>query len=381
MTRPAAQAWSEVGILDLVTIASGQVDPRLAAFRTLPLIAPDHIESGSGRLLSVETAAEQGAISGKYLVQPGDVIYSKIRPNLRKAHLARFRALCSADMYPLRPKSGVSPEFILSTLLSETFTAFAVSTSMRSGIPKINRAELAEYQLLAPPGDEQRAIGRALRDADSLTDSLEELIVKKRDIKQGMMQQLLTGATRLAGFSGDWSVRRLGDLLSYEQPGRYLVASTEYVEAGGVPVLTAGKTFILGYSTETTGIFDSLPVIIFDDFTTASRYVTFPFKAKSSAMKMLHAKQGVILRYIFERMQLIDFQVADHKRRWIAEFSKIEVEVPELDEQQAITSVIEDADAEIRALERRLESARAIKVGMMQELLTGRTRLPIQGAA
>ncbi|GJF20371.1 restriction endonuclease subunit S [Streptomyces sp. HO565] len=194
----STETWPEVSLLDLVTIRRGQVDPRRPEFRDLPLIAPDHIEPGTGRLLAVKTAADQSAISGKYLVEPGDVIYSKIRPYLRKVHLAKFRALCSADMYPLQPKRSVDSRFILNALLSERFTDFAVSASMRSGIPKINRVELAAYQLDAPPGEEQAAIGQALQDADALIDSLERRLAVARALKQGMVQELLTGRTCLS---------------------------------------------------------------------------------------------------------------------------------------------------------------------------------------
>lgn len=131
-----------------------------------------------------------------------------------------------------------------------------------------------------------------------------------------------------------WRIRTLDELLSYEQPGRYLVRSTDYVDRGRYPVLTAGKTFLLGYTNESDGAFTKLPVIIFDDFTTASKYVDFAFKAKSSAMKMLRARSSESdLRFLYERMQLIDFPIADHKRRWIAEYSKIEIEVPDAAEQ------------------------------------------------
>ncbi|ODB80770.1 hypothetical protein A8711_18000 [Micromonospora sp. II] len=252
--------------------------------------------------------------------------------------------------------------------------------SARSGIPKINRAELSEYRLTVPPSREQRAIGRALDDVDDLIAALERMIAKKQAIKHGVMQQLLTGTTRLPGFTERWELRRLGDLLAYEQPGRYLVSSTEYGDVG-TPVLTAGKTFVLGRTTERHGIYYSVPVIIFDDFTTASKFVTFPFKAKSSAMKILSARSGVNLHYMYERMQLIDYPVVDHKRRWIAEYSKIEVEVPDDAEQRAIASVIDDAGAEVNALEVRIAKARAIKAGMMQELLTGSTRLPVEAAS
>ncbi|MEU1964151.1 restriction endonuclease subunit S [Micromonospora sediminicola] len=189
--------WEARKFSELVGIRSGQVDPRLPAYKHLPLIAPDHIESGTGRLLDVRTAEQQGAISGKYLVYPGDIIYSKIRPNLRKVYMAEFPALCSADMYPLKPRPGMDGRFIVSTLLGRDFTEFAVGVSMRSGIPKINRTELAGFELAVPPMDEQRQIGKALANVDALIASLERRLESTRAIKQGMMQELLTGRTRL----------------------------------------------------------------------------------------------------------------------------------------------------------------------------------------
>ena len=174
-----------------------------------------------------------------------------------------------------------------------------------------------------------------------------------------------------------WRTRQLGDLLKYEQPGRYLVRSTDYSEQGKYPVLTAGKTFVLGYTNEPNGAYTDHPVIIFDDFTTASKYVDFDFKAKSSAMKMLTARAGAAdLRFVYERMQLIRYPIFDHKRRWIAEYSKLEIEAPELVEQTAIAEVANDLADHIAALERLIAKKQAIKQGMMQQLLTGRTRLP-----
>lgn len=260
-------------------------------------------------------------------------------------------------------------------------TAFRMSDLVAVGaLPSLNGRQLRSIPLLVPSDlAEQRRIVAALADADSLIATLERLIAKKQAIKQGMMQQLLTGRTRLPGFSDSWQPSRLGELLAYEQPGRYLVSSADYTDTG-TPVLTAGKTFLLGHTSESHGIFTNVPVIIFDDFTTASKYVDFPFKAKSSAMKMLSARPGVNLRYIFERMQLIDFATVDHKRRWIAEFSRIEILTPGAEEQVAIAGVLEDAETEIAVLARRLQKARAIKVGMMQQLLTGRTRLPVEAA-
>lgn len=235
--------------------------------------------------------------------------------------------------------------------------------------------------LVLPPLHEQVAIATALSDIENLIDMLDRLIGKKQAIKQGMTQQLLTGKTRLPGFTEDWRTQRLDDLLSYEQPTRFLVKTTKQLESGATPVLTAGKTFVLGFTNETHGIYEAHPVIIFDDFTTASKYVDFAFKAKSSAMKILSAKFDNVLRFVYERMQLIDFPLGDHKRYWISEYSKQEIAVPDSDEQLAIAKVIAASDVEIRTLQDRLKKTQSIKQGMMQELLTGRTRLPVVESA
>lgn len=140
----------------------------------------------------------------------------------------------------------------------------------------------------------------------------------------------------------------LGKLLSYEQPSAYIVESTDYSDSYKTPVLTAGKSFILGYTNETEGIFDKLPVIIFDDFTTATQYVNFKFKVKSSAMKILNINTEMVLpKYIFYRMQIIQFDHSTHKRYWIQQYSKIKVTIPSLSEQERIVTRIEELFSEL----------------------------------
>lgn len=141
---------------------------------------------------------------------------------------------------------------------------------------------------------------------------------------------------------------RLEELLEYEQPTAYIVSSTDYSDNYKTPVLTAGKSFILGYTNETAGIFDRLPVIIFDDFTTAIQYVNFPFKVKSSAMKILHINKDLVHpKYIFYRMQVIQFDHSTHKRYWIQQYSKIKVKIPPLPEQERIVARIEELFSEL----------------------------------
>lgn len=151
--------------------------------------------------------------------------------------------------------------------------------------------------------------------------------------------------------------RTLGELLAYEQPTKYLVSSKDYDDSYPTPVLTAGKTFILGYTNETEGIYpasEEEPVIIFDDFTTAFKWVEFPFKAKSSAMKMLTLKSGTnsLFKYVYYAMQCIVYNSSDHARQWISKYSNIEVPVPPMEIQEAIVEILDkftNLEAELEA--------------------------------
>ena len=251
-----------------------------------------------------------------------------------------------------------------------------INSAIGSSQKALTIVVLKDVQIPLPPPPEQQAIAAALSDVDALISALDNLMAKKRDIKQAAMQQLLTGKTRLPGFSGAWEVKKLGEILDYEQPVKYLVKDTDYSDNNDIPVLTAGKTFILGYTDEQEGIYKNLPVIIFDDFTTASRYVDFPFKVKSSAIKLLKAKnEDADLRFIAEKIRTTKFALGDHKRYYISEYQHIEVDIPSPEEQTAIVTILSDMDAEIAALERKRDKTRALKQGMMQELLTGKTRL------
>jgi len=169
-----------------------------------------------------------------------------------------------------------------------------------------------------------------------------------------------------------WKRVRLGDAIEYEQPQKYLVKSEKYDERTGIPVLTAGKSFILGYTEEQFGIYNTIPAIIFDDFTTDSRYVNFPFKLKSSAIKILKTKDNNNdLFFIYNVMQILNFNPgSEHKRYWISEYSKISIPLPPLPEQRKIVESLETVDNAIEKTDRIIEKHKRIKQGLMQDLLT-----------
>lgn len=168
----------------------------------------------------------------------------------------------------------------------------------------------------------------------------------------------------------------LGELLYYEQPTPYIVESTDYNDTYETPVLTAGKSFILGYTDEKEGIYDQLPVIIFDDFTTASQYVNFKFKVKSSAMKILTPVTELVLpKYIYYRIQIIQFDHSTHKRYWIQQYSKIRVSIPPIPEQECIVARIEELfsqlDAGVETLKKTKAQLAVYRQAVLKEAFEG----------
>ena len=147
-----------------------------------------------------------------------------------------------------------------------------------------------------------------------------------------------------------WAICLLEDIVNYEQPTQYIVESTDYDDEYKTPVLTAGKSFILGYTNESKGIYNNLPTIIFDDFTTDSRLVDFPFKVKSSAMKILQVNKEINIQYVAYFMSITRLVGNTHKRYWISEYSKIPIPIPPKEEQNRIVQVIAEIEKELQTI-------------------------------
>lgn len=234
---------------------------------------------------------------------------------------------------------------ILSPLIKDVYSQIYVSyyinqkfrrkiSTLAKGfsISNVYNSDLKKLEILLPSLPEQQKIANCLLSLDNQVTAETEKLDHLKNHKKGLLQRLFPakGETkpqfRFPEFKndGDWKKSTLEDCLDYLQPIPYLVNSTDYDDNYEIPVLTAGKTFILGYTDEKEGIFnENLPVIIFDDFTTASKFVDFAFKAKSSAMKILLAKKDNNIKFLFEAIQNIQFEVGSHQRHWISVYSKL----------------------------------------------------------
>lgn len=157
----------------------------------------------------------------------------------------------------------------------------------------------------------------------------------------------------------------IGDVVSYEQPAKYIVKSTDYNDDFEIPVLTAGQSFILGYTNETDNIYNSSeenPVIIFDDFTGAFKWVDFPFKVKSSAMKMLKVNcDKTTIRYIYHIMGYLNFTSNEHKRLWISVYSQFKIPLPPLEVQTEIIRILDKYSESVEELKKALEQELALR--------------------
>lgn len=168
-----------------------------------------------------------------------------------------------------------------------------------------------------------------------------------------------------------WMLKKLSDVLDYERPDKYIVKNTSYTKNGKTPVLTANKSFILGYTDEEFGIYKDTPAIIFDDFTTDSKYVDFSFKVKSSAIKILKCKDETAdLKFVHEKMRLIKFPIANHKRYYISQYQDLKILLPGIKEQQKIAGILGTVDENIEKTQEAINETEKLKRGLMQQIFT-----------
>lgn len=190
-----AREWPRIALGEVATIVAPQVDPRIPEYGALPHVNGENIESGTCRILYLNTASEEGMMSGKYLFDPGDVLYSKLRPYLRKVAVAEFEGVCSADMYPIKVQpSQLDPWFLAWVLVSEEFTAYADEESRRARMPKLNREQLFAWEAPVPPLDVQRSVADSLNRRVAAIAQLRETIQAELDTIHALPAALLRQA-------------------------------------------------------------------------------------------------------------------------------------------------------------------------------------------
>lgn len=270
-------------------------------------------------------------VNGYYVVRPNDFVYNpRISTIAPCGPINRNRLNRAGVMSPLYTVFSIDDgvcktylEHYFKTSRWHDFMFLEGNSGARSDRFSISDSLFFEMPIWCPSLAEQEAIAQQLE----LTDNLITLHQRKCQYRS------------LYGYLS-WEQRKLGDVFNYEQPGPYIVKNTDYDDGNPIPVLTAGQTFILGFTDETEGVkyaTPEKPVVIFDDFTTSSHYVDFPFKIKSSAMKILSlADSKDDIRVAFNVLKSIGYEPVSHERHWISEFIDFEVLLPTNPSEQAI---------------------------------------------
>lgn len=386
--------WKEKSFGDVVNVANGLIDPREASFKNTKHIGPENVISDTGRIVNERTCGDLKLISGKYQFDKNSIVYSKIRPNLNKVCAPSYSGVCSADMYVLRPREEIDKNFLFFIILDDSFKNRAISMSMRTGMPKINREDLSSIPLLLPPLPEQKKIAAILSTWDRAIEGTEKLLANSQQQKKALMQQLLTGKKRLPGFSGEWEKTNIGNIAKE--------ISIRNKNRKDYPVISCTKT---------KGFVDSLSFFnkkVYSDDLSGYKIISrnqigFPsnhVEEGSIGLQNLHDNAIVSPIYTIFSMEenadpLFVFAVlkTDHYRqifaaatnssvdrrgslRWSA-FSQIKINLPSLPEQKAIAAVLTTADEEITALESDLSRLRQEKKALMQQLLTGKRRVKV----
>lgn len=245
-------------------------------------------------------------------------------------------------------------------------------------VKHVNSKGLSTLNINLPSLHEQTAIGSFFQDIDQLISLQQHKLEVLKEQKKTYLKLLFPAkgqtkpALRFAGFEDDWKEVKLGEILDYEQPNQYIVKSTEYSNSFTMPVLTAGQSFILGYTNEKDGIKKASrenPVIIFDDFTTASHLVDFDFKVKSSAMKILELKNDEDNIYlVYNILKNIYYTPQGHERHWISKFSDFNILIPNTTEQQAIGSFFQDLDKAIAKQEEKVNQLKESKQTLLRKM-------------
>ena len=388
-TQRFSSAWEMKRLGEIASIRNQKVLPTNVNPNT-PCVELEHIGSGNGQLLKDSTA--EYSTASKYCFFTGDVLFGRLRSYLRKFWLADRDGICTTEIWPLMVDTEqIDSEFLYAIVQSDQFFAMA-NLSYGTHMPRTDWEVMRNFTVMLPPIEEQRAIAEVLSDVDGLINALDALIAKKRAIKQATMQQLLTGKTRLPGFSGDWETKQIGDVVSPCREKNYLGAN--------IPVLTCSKHlgFVDSLSYFKNQVFSkdlsNYKIIrrgqigypanhveegsiglqdLYDVALVSPIYVVFSPKEDIDSF-FLHR----LLKLESYRQQFANATTSSINRRgslrWPA-FSKLHVTLPPFDEQVAVAAVLNDVETEIVALEKRRDKTRTIKQGMMQQLLTGKVRL------
>ena len=307
------EEWETKPINDLaVVIGGGTPDTTVKSYwdGEIQWFTPSEIGKTKYVDSSLRTITEDGLNNSSAKRLPPNTILLSSRATIGECSLSLRECATNQGFQSLVSKK-CNVDFLY--YLIQTKKNDLIRKSCGSTFLEISANEVRKIQVSIPSDVEQQKIAGLLSLIDERITTQNKIIERLETLIKGIRNEIFGKLRKSIGFNAI-----VGDVLQYEQPQSYIVEDTEYTKEG-TPVLTANKAFILGYTSEVDGIYDKGNCIIFDDFTLDCKYVDFPFKVKSSAIKILTAKSNELLRYVYEFLKYLDLSTEEHKRHYIAE--------------------------------------------------------------
>lgn len=385
--------WEVKELEEICYPSKTRINP-ITSSKSYKCIELEHLAQGSGILLGYANSNELK--SQKSVFEEGDVLFGKLRPYLRKYYLANFDGVCTTEIWVLKTKNETSNRFLYQLVQSDKIIE-AANLSTGTKMPRAEWKTVSETKIPIPTLNEQTAIATALSDADALISSLEKLIAKKRNIKQGAMQKLLQPKE-------GWVVIKLPEIVWFQEgPG---VRNSQFTSSGvkllnGTNIedgkLLLEKTDRYISENEAFGwyshfLVDDGDILIacsgvtidkFEEKVTVADNTNLPLCMNTSTMRFKIVSDTLSKSYFLHFLKSKSFkQQIGGKATGSAQLNfgpshvkMVDIALPNFEEQESIATILSDMDAEIQALETKLEKYKMVKLGMMQNLLTGKIRL------
>lgn len=300
------------------------------------------------------------------VVHIGDMVYNSMRMWQGASGISQYNGIVSPAYTVLQPQISISNNYFAALFKTKKLIDVFQKNSqgLTSDTWNLKYPQIAPIKICIPTLIEQNKIAKMLDILSKRIEQQKELISFFKSYKRGAIEQYFSTQQG----NKNWTKTTISNCLFYEQPQKYIVHSEHYSNTYKTPVLTANKAFILGYTNEQDGIYDKGDVLIYDDFTMEVKYVNFPFKVKSSTIKMLTPQSGIDLYFMFTLLQFLDLQPEGHQRSYISILEPMEVNIPCYEEQTRASKIFRLLDNEIEKEQQLLRTILDFKTALLQQM-------------
>ena len=349
-----SEEWERITLYDVIKIQGGY------AFKSeefqkngVPIIRISNLPQNTSTVNLKDCVYYDDCKLSNFEISNGDLLIAMSGATTGKTAVYRDNRIAYLNQrvgcFKIKDESKLFYPYLYALVDTKVFRGQLVTKLIAGAQPNISPSDIETIKISVPILGEQRKIANLMSLLDDRIATQIKIIEDLKKLKSAIRAKVFK---QLESSCECWS--EIGNMLQYEQPSKYLVTSTEYSDSYTTPVLTANKAFILGYTDEEFGIYSKGECVIFDDFTMDVKYVNFPFKVKSSAIKILTANSGNDLYFVYEYLQNLGLVSEEHKRHYISEIEPMVVACPTFEEQQNISNLLRSFDSKIECANRKL---------------------------